>query len=66
MASLYFSRAREAEGSGASQHVAVLQFEKGFRQRDAEPRVPGRQLRQRRGAEAQRAEQLPAGPVGSR
>lgn len=60
------SRAGEAEGGGASQHVAVLQPEEGLRERDPAPGVPGRQLRRRRGAEAERAQLLPARPVRSR
>ena len=59
------SGAGEAEGRRAAQHVPVPQPQEGAGRRDAEPGLPGRQLRRRRGAQAQRPQQLPARPLGS-
>lgn len=59
------SGAGEAEGRRAAQHVPVPQPQEGAGWRDAKPGLPGRQLCRRRGAQAQRPQQLPARPLGS-
>ncbi|KAL0611127.1 IQ motif and SEC7 domain-containing protein 1 [Plecturocebus cupreus] len=57
--------AREADRHRATQHVPVLQPQKGVRQRNTELGLPGRQVCQRRGPQAQCPQQLPAGLLRS-